>query len=110
MRRAYATDRGTMTENLAGTELFWPQPTLAAVAANPALVGLLTSEPCKRHGLLAAATRSLESPRQWLLEGACALPLGYSGGAVPALHRSSLFVGRKNKVRPTTNAHTKTNV
>ncbi len=30
--------------------------------------------------------------------------LGYSGGAVPDLHRSSLFVGRTHRPRPTTNA------
>jgi hypothetical protein len=30
--------------------------------------------------------------------------LGYSGGAAPDLHRSSLFVGRFQRERPTTNA------
>ena len=31
--------------------------------------------------------------------------LGYSGGAVPELHRSSLFVGGDKQLPPTTNAH-----
>ena len=64
------------------------------MAIDNALVGLLTPE--QRNWLAFSSsrceTRYAVFTRQWL-ESAVLKKLGYSGGAVPELHRSSLFVG-----------------
>jgi hypothetical protein len=80
---------------------------LAAHTARFALVGLLTSEPHVATAfspMHSNCVLQIRLPRQWLTRKRRAFPLGYSGGAVPGLHRSSLFVGRNSNVRPTTNA------
>ena len=72
-------------------------------ATENALVGLLTSE-LGKAGLLVASGCQNAAPVD---NGSNQLPsvtLGYSGGAVPGLHRSSLFCRTFQQKRPTTNA------
>lgn len=59
--------------------------------ARLALVGLLTSEP---GGRPAFSLGRGGQAQQWPRRMGAPLPLGHSGGAIPDLHRSSLFVGR----------------
>ncbi len=67
-----------------------------------ALVGLLTSE-LGKVGLLVAHGAAHGRPRRQWLESASLVALGYSGGAVPESHRSSLFVGHFSRnARPPT--------
>lgn len=74
-------------------------------AARTALVGLLTSE-SGRPDLLIADFKAIRPAATMVLDriGPTSHRLGYSGGAVPVFHRSSLFVDRGKNPRPTTNA------
>ena len=75
------------------------------MAIDNALVGLLTSE--QRNWLAFSSsrceTRYAVFTRQWL-ESAVLKKLGYSGGAVPESHRSSLLRRATRTEHPTTNA------
>ena len=65
-------------------------PSLAS-ASGVVLVGLLTSE--RENPAFSSLPASAAGRRQWLPRGGLLVTLGYSGGAVPDLHRCSLFVG-----------------
>lgn len=69
------------------------------------LVGLLTSELEQRPAFssLRAWKAASDNGKEWTR----LMALGYSGGAVPELHRSSLFAGRQ-ACRPATNTLLKT--
>jgi len=55
------------------------------------LVGLLTPKLKQGKGLLTATDSQESNTAMAILNGTCLKMLGHSGGAVPDLHRSSLF-------------------